>query len=36
MQLQLCNSNTTLLSAPYSNYKRTALVFVKKDMAFGI
>jgi hypothetical protein len=27
------NSNTSLLSTPYLNYKRTALVFANKDMA---
>jgi hypothetical protein len=36
MQLQLRDSNTSLLSAPYLNHKRTALVFANKDMAFGI
>jgi hypothetical protein len=36
MQLQLRNSNTSLLSTLYLNYKRTALVFANKDMAFGI
>ena len=36
MQLQLRNSNTSLLSTLYSNYKKTALVFANKDMAFGI
>jgi hypothetical protein len=36
MRLHLRNSNTSLLSAPYSNLKGTALVLANKDMAFGI
>jgi hypothetical protein len=36
MQLQLRDSNTSVLSALYLNHKRTALVFANKDMAFGI
>jgi hypothetical protein len=36
MQLQLRNSNTSLLGALYLNYKGTALVFANKDMAFRI
>ena len=36
MRLQLRDSNTSVLSALYPNYKRTALVFANKDMAFGI